>query len=66
MIDKDALKELAPANSVIVEYGGGSDFVTGCVRDSEGNQMLCKCGKPGNFIAGKESFKIRCPDCGWA
>jgi hypothetical protein len=43
-----------------------SDFVMGCVRDGEGNQMLCKCGKPGNFIAGKESFKIRCCECGWA
>lgn len=32
--------------------------------DSEGNVMLCKCGKPASSgIMGKEAYQVWCKDC---
>jgi hypothetical protein len=32
--------------------------------DSEGNEVLCKCGKPASTaIMGKEAFIARCNEC---
>ena len=32
--------------------------------DTEGNVMLCKCGKPaGGGVFGKEAFQVWCTDC---
>lgn len=34
------------------------------MRDSEGNIILCKCGKPaGSMISGKNAFLAHCSDC---
>ena len=33
--------------------------------DFEGNQIMCKCGKPATqSVIGKEAFLARCSECG--
>jgi len=49
------------------EWGGNVRFIDPqfvSMKNSEGNEMMCKCGKRATFIAmGKESFIATCHDC---
>jgi hypothetical protein len=52
------------------EYGSSFDVrflqpSQSSLVDSEGNEVMCKCGKPGGTaILGKGAFVAYCADCG--
>lgn len=54
------------SDQLISEYGSNENvrFSDAVMYDREGNEVLCKCGKPaGSAIIGKEAMIAFCTEC---